>query len=130
MDREAWRAAVHGVAKSRTQLSNGTELKCESGLPWWLSGKEFTRQCRRHEFNPWVGKIPWRRKWQPTPVVLPRRSQGQRSLVGYSPWVTKSRDSTKQQQQHNQCKYIFYIKKIYMCVCIYIYSGLDSASRL
>ena len=38
------------------------------GLPWWLSGKKSTCQCRRREFDPWVGKIPWRRKWQPTPV--------------------------------------------------------------
>ena len=37
-------------------------------------------------FNPWVGKIPWRRKWQPTPVFLPGESHGQRSLAGYSPW--------------------------------------------
>ena len=50
-------------------------------LPWWLSGKESACQCR---FNPWVGKIPWRRKWQPTLVVLTGESQGQRSLVGYS----------------------------------------------
>ena len=38
---------------------------------WWLSGKESTRQCRRRRFDPWLGKIPWRRKWQPTPVFLP-----------------------------------------------------------
>ena len=42
------------------------------------------RRHRRHGFNPWVGKIPWRRKWQPTPVFLPGESHGQRSLVGYS----------------------------------------------
>ena len=36
--------------------------------------------------DPWVGKIPWRRTWQPTPVLLPEKSHGQRSLVGYSPW--------------------------------------------
>ena len=36
--------------------------------------------------DPWVGKIPWRRKWQPTPVLLPGKSHGQRSLLGYSPW--------------------------------------------
>ena len=42
------------------------------GLPWWLSGKESTCQCRRLRFNSWVGKIPWRRKWQPTAVFLPR----------------------------------------------------------
>ena len=40
-------------------------------------------------FNPWVGKIPWRRKWQPTPVLLPGKSHGQRSLVGNSPWGLK-----------------------------------------
>ena len=52
------------------------------------SGKKSACQCRRHRrhrFDPWVGKIPWRRKWQPTPVFLPGKSHGQRSLVGYSP---------------------------------------------
>ena len=39
----------------------------------------------RHGFNPWVGKFPWRRAWQPTPVFLPGKSHGQRSLVSYSP---------------------------------------------
>ena len=38
------------------------------GLPWWLSGQEPSCQCRRHGFDTWLGKIPWRRKWQPTPV--------------------------------------------------------------
>ena len=49
----------------------------------------------RHWFDPWVRKIPWRRKWQPTPVFLSRRSQGQRSLVGYSPWGCKSQIQLK-----------------------------------
>ena len=56
------------------------------GLPRWLSGKESACQCRRHRrlgFVPWVGKIPWSRQWQPTPVFLPRQSYGQRSLAGY-----------------------------------------------
>ena len=51
-------------------------------------------QCRRHKrkgFYPWVGKIPWRRKWQLTPVFLPGESLGQRSLVGYSPWGCRVR---------------------------------------
>ena len=59
------------------------------GFLKWLSGKESACQCgrcRRHGFDPWVRKIPWRRKWQPTPVFLPRKFHGQRSLVGYSPW--------------------------------------------
>ena len=50
----------------------------------WLSGKESACQCRRHRFDLWVGKIPWRRKWQPTPVFLPGKSHGQRRLAGYS----------------------------------------------
>jgi len=62
----------------------------QSGLPWWPSGKESTCQCRRQGFDPWSGKIPWRRKWQLTPVFLPGKSHGQRSLVGYSPWGGKS----------------------------------------
>ena len=50
----------------------------------WLSGKESACPSRRHRFDPWVGKIPWRRKWQPIPVFLPGKSRGQRSLTGYS----------------------------------------------
>ena len=55
------------------------------GLPRWHSRKESACQCRRHRrhgSDPWVGKIPWRRQWQPTPVFLPGESQGQRRLVG------------------------------------------------
>ena len=40
---------------------------------------------RRHGFNPWVGKIPWRMTWQPIPVFLPGKFHGRRSLAGYSP---------------------------------------------
>ena len=56
-----------------------------SWLPWWLSGKESFCQCRRHRrcgFDPWVGKFPWRKKWQPIPVFLPGKSHGRRSHVG------------------------------------------------
>ena len=44
------------------------------GLPGWLSAKEFACQCRRHRFDPWVRKIPWRREWKPTPALLPGES--------------------------------------------------------
>ena len=50
---------------------------------------------RRCEFDPWVGKSPWRRKWQPIPAFLPGKSQGQRNLVGYSPWEHKESDVTE-----------------------------------
>ena len=70
-----------------------------SGLPRWLGGEESGYQCsrlRRWEFNPWVGKIPWRRKWQPTPLFLPGKSHGQRSLVAYNSWGPKESDTTWQ----------------------------------
>ena len=66
----------------------------DQGLPWWLSGKEPSCQCRRCGFDPWVRKIPWRRKWQPTAVFFPGKSHGQRSLAGYSPWGHKELDTT------------------------------------
>ena len=69
-------------------------LSVYPGLPQWFSGKESICQCRRHRrhrLEPWVRKIPWRRKWQPTPVFLLGQSHGQKSLVGYSPWGHKER---------------------------------------
>ena len=63
-----------------------------SGLPKWHSGKEPTCLCGRYKrlrFNLWVWKIPWRQNWQPTPVFLPGKLHGQRSLVGYHPWGLK-----------------------------------------
>ena len=68
MDRGAWKAAVH---------------------------ESICLECWRPGFDPWVGKIPWRRKWQPTPVLLPGESHGGRSLVGYSPWGRKESDMTE-----------------------------------
>ena len=67
-------------------------------LRWWCYYKGPTCQCRckRCRFNPWVGKIPWRKEWQPTPVFLPGESHGQRSLEGYSPQGHKESDMTKQ----------------------------------
>ena len=57
--------------------------------------KKIHVQYRRPGFNSWVGKIPWRREWQPTPVFLPGEFRGQRSLVGYSPWGHKESDMTE-----------------------------------
>ena len=51
---------------------------------------------REPRLDPWVGKIPWRRKWQHTPVFWPGESHGQKSLVGYSPWGCKESDTTEQ----------------------------------
>ena len=68
------------------------------GFSGGASGKEPTleyRRCKRLRLDSWVGKAPWRREWQPTPVFLPRKSYGQRSLVGYSPWGCKELDMTE-----------------------------------
>ena len=54
------------------------------GFPGGASGKESACQHKRRGFHPWVRKIFWRRKWQSTPVLLPGKSHGQRSLAGYS----------------------------------------------
>ena len=50
---------------------------------------------KRQRFDPWVGKTPWRRAWQPTPVFLPRESHGQRGLADYSPWGHTELDTTE-----------------------------------
>ena len=63
-----------------------------SGLPCDSDGQESALQCRRCRFNHWVGKIPWRRKWLPTPVFLLGKSHGQRSLPSYSLWGCKESD--------------------------------------
>ena len=49
----------------------------------------------RAKFDSWVGKIPWRREWQPTPVFMPGELHGQRSLAGYSPWARKESNMTE-----------------------------------
>ena len=94
MDREAWGLpAIHGMAKGWTWL------KWLSTQHWWLRKEPACSagghlQCKGPGFNPWVRKISWRRKWLPTPVVLPGKSHGQRSLAGNSPWGCKESDMT------------------------------------
>ena len=68
------------------------------GIPRCNSDKESACQCwRRHRqsFDPWVGKIPLSKKWQPAPVFLPEKFHGQRSLVGFSPWGHRELDTTE-----------------------------------
>ena len=71
------------------------------GFPDGAIGKEPACQCRRCKrcwFHPWFRKIPWTRKWQPTPVLMPGESNGQRILVGYSPWGCKESNMTEATQ--------------------------------
>ena len=76
-------------------------LKTKEGLLWWLSDTESTCQCRRLAFDPWDWKIPWRRKWQPTPVFLPGESPGQRSLAGCNSCGGKESHMTEQLKNNN-----------------------------
>ena len=91
IDRGAWRVTVHRVAKNWIQLKQ-LSLDAILILGASLVAQMVKRllQCGRPEFDPWVEKIPWRRKWQPTPVLLPGKFHGWRSLVEYSSWGHKS----------------------------------------
>ena len=76
------------IVQGLKECLNRVGLYWDMGFPDGASGKEPACQCRRHErcrFDPWVGKIPWKRAWQPTPVFLPGEAHGQRSLVVYHP---------------------------------------------
>ena len=78
-----------------------------SQVAQWQESACQCRRCRRPRFDPWVGKIPWRRKWQPTPGFLPGESHGQRSLAGYSPWGRTELDTTERVNTHTH-KYLQY----------------------
>ena len=86
-----------GLFSSRLNEDLLLNVICHMGLPGGARGKESACQCRRCRrqqrcrFDLQIGKIPWSSKWQPTPVFLPGKFLRQRSLVGYSPWVAKSR---------------------------------------
>ena len=93
-------------------------------LSRWLCGKEYAchcRRCKRCRFDPWVRKIPWRRKWQPTPVFLPGKFHGQRSLAGYSPWSHKESHTAEQLSTHTHIHThtrIIYTYCVCVCVCV------------
>ena len=80
---------THTHTDTHTALLFTLTFKSNHLLPWWFNGRECACQCSRHELDPWVRKIPWRRKWQPTPVYLPGKSLGKRRLAGYCPWGHK-----------------------------------------
>ena len=118
-DREAWRAAIHGVTKSWTQLSDWTELRTFYSnyldqKPQWaphqtsstkqvkwtppggLNGQESACNAGEPVSILWSGRSPGEGNGKPTPVLLPGKSHGQRSLVGYSLWGHNESDTTEQ----------------------------------
>ena len=92
--RRTW---LQGRVTSRSGAGQPSRASLNTFLGYSLVAQRLSicLQCRRPGFNPWVRKIPWRRKWQPTPVFLPGESHGQISLVGYSPWGHKECDMTE-----------------------------------
>ena len=73
------------------------------GFPDDLPGKESARNAGDIGDDRWFPKNPWRRQWHPTPVFLPGKFHGQRSLVGYSLWSCKELDTTEHTHTHNVC---------------------------
>ena len=106
MDRGAWGGGCYSPwghkesdTTERLSTTQHSSIFLPGGLPRWLSGRKPACQCKRCGFEPWVGKIPWRRKWQPTPVFLPEKSHGQRKLAGS--WGHKKLDTTEQLNNNN-----------------------------
>ena len=112
----AWRiqwtekpAGLQSMGSQRVRQEWATEhshiQEADLGFPGGTSGKEPACQCQRHGFDPWVRKIPWRRKWQLNPVFSPGKSNGQRSWPFYNPWGCKTFGHflvTKQQRKQQQ----------------------------
>ena len=82
------------------------KTQCIYRLPRWHIGKESTylcRKCKKCRFNPLARKMPWSRKWQPTPKFLPGKFRGQKSLAGCQP--TNCKELGTQLSTHTQCRY-------------------------
>ena len=83
------------IRHSWATYTTTTAIMIKEGFPRWCSGEESASQCRRHKrhgFDSWVRKIPWRRKWQPPRIFLLGKSHAQRSLGGCNPWGRKESD--------------------------------------
>ena len=104
-----------------TELLNKNNNIPLQGFPWWFSS--ISLQCRILGFDPWLRKIPWKRTWQPTPVFLPRKFHGQRSLAGFSPWIIKELDRTQRLKSNNNNNFILYVLTTFsfLFVCLFAF---------
>ena len=84
MEKKAWDFPGCLVVEALSSSSGRAKIPHVTSLVALMVKRLST--MRETGFDPWVGKIRWRRKWQSTPVLLPGKFHGQRSLVGYSPW--------------------------------------------
>ena len=100
------------------------------GLPRQHSGKKSScqyRRDRRCKIDPWVGKIPWRRKWQLTPVFLSGKSHGQRSLVGYSSQSHKESDMTEHYIGYiRHCSFMFALKYLISSTLLILHPNFEN----
>ena len=83
--KNSWLCGLSTTKERQTRNYTHTHTHIHGGFPGGTSGKELATQCwrcKKHAFDPWVRKIPWRRAWQPTPVFSPGESRGQRNLAG------------------------------------------------
>ena len=108
----------------KEQLGSLVWTCIHQSFPGGPSGKEAAcqcKRCKRHGFSFWVERIPWRRNWQPTPVLLPGKFHGQRNLVGYSPWGHKESDTTEHMDmpEHTQTHTLNMFKRGFMFVCFF-----------
>ena len=97
---------VTGLSSFEQIYWNGSRPPNVSRLPWWLrrlkkKTKKTCVQCGRLGSYPWVGKMPWRREWQPTSVFVPGEFHGQRSLVGFA-WGRKELGMTERLKQQQK----------------------------
>ena len=98
-----WEPRLHACSRTNISSPGATKYKdAVRAFPGGSDGKSVCLQCGRPRFHPWVRQVPWRRKWQPTPLFLPGKFHGQRSLMGYSPRGRKELDMTE--QLHFHCK--------------------------
>ena len=114
---------LNGKTYLLSQIFIDCILNRVSPVAQWLTICLQCRSRRRHRFNPWVWKIPWRRAWQPVPVLLPGESHSQRNLASYTPWGHKESDTIEQLTLlfHFAWRYSFFIviPKYYFIIWLY-----------
>ena len=95
--RQSYHLSPQGSFKTQySQINKYIDIGFPGGTSSKKKNPPANEEKMRHRFNPWVRMFPWRRAWQPTPVLLPGESYGQRSLAGYCPWGHQESDMTEQ----------------------------------
>ena len=113
--------------EGKTEVKNDLLEKIESSMDWSFPSSSAVKNLlpymrgKRSKFDPRVGKIPWKRAWQPTPVFLPEKYHRQRSLAGYSPWGHKEMDMTGASEHAYKTLFMWQcVHTTYICTYKYI----------